>query len=187
MLDNSFTFDDGIEPGGLRDRNDIKLLVCYLLGSVGEEITRSQLSEIAIDNGIANYFEMNQAISELIASGAVTSDFRDCEEYLGVTERAKSSCAILEPHLPRAVREKAVNAAIKMLTLARNKRENEVTVEKLESGGYHVTFSVADPAAQLMKLTVFVADEAQVETVKENFYNAPVRLYSGIIAALTVN
>lgn len=184
-MDN-YTFDDGIEPGGLRSRSEIKLLVCYLLSGIDETITRAQLCEIALDKGLANYFEINQAISDLIAVGSVTSDFIDCEEYLSVTERGRSSAKTLESQLPKSVREKAINAAIKMLTLARSKRENTVEVEKLPDGGYNVTFSVSDPKAQLMRLTVFVADEMQVETVKNNFYEDPVKLYSGIIASLTV-
>ena len=185
MNDDNFTFDTGVDPGGLRTREEIKLLVCYLLSGVNEKITRSQLSEIAIDNGLANYFEMNQAISELVYNGAVASDFADGEECLSVTDSGRASYEVLEKHLPRSVREKAINAAIKMLTLAKNKRENKVTVEPAESGGFHVTFTVADPAEELMRLTVYAADEMQVETLKENFYADPVRLYSGIIASLT--
>ncbi len=180
-MDN-FTFDDGIEPGGLRTRNEIKLLVCYLLASVDEKITRSQLCEIALDKGLANYFEINQAVSELVANGSIVSDFFDCEEYLSVTEQGRSSTKTLEMQLPRSVKEKAINAAIKMLTLAKRKRENKVEVEKLENGGYHVTFSMEE----MMKLTIYVADEMQVETVKNNFYEDPVKLYSSIIASLTV-
>lgn len=180
-MDN-FTFDDGIEPGGLRTRNEIKLLVCYLLASVDEKITRSQLCEIALDKGLANYFEINQAVSELVANGSVVSDFLDCEEYLSVTEQGRSSTKTLEMQLPRSVKEKAINAAIKMLTLAKRKRENKVEVEKLENGGYHVTFSMEE----MMKLTIYVADEMQVETVKNNFYEDPIKLYSSIIASLTV-
>ena len=179
---DSFTFDDGIEPGGLRTRNEIKLLVCYLLSSVDERITRSQLCEIALDKGLANYFEINQAVSDLIENGAVVSDFIECEEYLSVTEQGRSSTKTLEIQLPRSVREKAINAAIKMLTLAKRKRENKVEVQKLENGGYHVTFSMEE----MMKLTIYVADEMQVETVTNNFYEDPIKLYSGIIASLTV-
>ena len=182
MKMDSFTFDDGIEPGGLRTRNEIKLLVCYLLSSVDERITRSQLCEIALDKGLANYFEINQAVSDLIENGSVISDFIECEEYLSVTEQGRESTKTLEIQLPRSVREKALNAAIKMFTLAKRKRENKVDVQKLDGGGYHVTFSMEE----MMKLTIYVADEMQVETVTNNFYEDPIKLYSGIIASLTV-
>ena len=181
-MENNFTFDDGIEPGGLRTRHEIKLLVCYLLSNVDEKITRSQLCEIALDKGLANYFEINQAVSELIENGSVVSDFIECEEYLSVTQKGRESTKTLEVQLPRSVREKAINAAKKMLTLAKRKRENKVEVEKLENGGYHVTFTMEE----MMKLTIYVADEMQVETVTNNFYDDPIKLYSGIIASLTV-
>ena len=32
-------FDEGIEPGGLRSRNEIKVLVCYLLKSIEQPIS----------------------------------------------------------------------------------------------------------------------------------------------------
>ncbi len=37
-----------------------------------------------------------------------------------------------------------------------------------------------------MRLTVFVADSMQLEVVKNNFLEDPVKLYSSIITALTI-
>ena len=39
---------------------------------------------------------------------------------------------------------------------------------------------------EMMKLTIYVADEIQVETVKKNFLEDPIKLYSEIITSLTV-
>ncbi len=96
-------------------------------------------------------------------------------------------CAeLLETTLPKTVREKAVNAAIKFFTLAQNKRENKILTEKLPDGGYNVTFILGDEGDELMRLTVFVADSLQLEIVKNNFLEDPVKLYSSIITALTI-
>ena len=38
-------FDAGIELGGLRNRDDIRLLICYLLKSVDAPMTRQILNE----------------------------------------------------------------------------------------------------------------------------------------------
>ena len=83
------------------------------------------------------------------------------------------------------MREQAVNSAIKLMTLARNKRENKILTEQLSDGGYNVTFILGDEQNELMRLTVYVADRLQVEVVKNNFLEDPVKLYSSIIAALT--
>lgn len=179
-------FDAGIEPGGLRNRLDIKILVCYLVSSLDSPISRAQVSEIALEKGLANYFEVNQAITELLENGSLTSCFEDGEELLSITETGKNSAKTLETHIPKTVREKAINAAIRLQTRARNERENKIEVEKLPGGGYHVTFKIADDGLNLMSLTIFVSDEMQVDTVRNNFLDDPVQLYSCIISTLTV-
>ena len=110
----------------------------------------------------------------------------DDEEVLTVTPRGKESAELLETTLPKTVREKAVNSGIKLMTLAKNKRENKILTEKLENGGYNVTFILGDEGNELMRLTVFVADSMQLEAVKNNFLADPVKLYSSIITALTI-
>ena len=39
---------------------------------------------------------------------------------------------------------------------------------------------------QLLKITLYVSDERQVDIVKENFYNNAVSIYSNVISSLTV-
>ena len=39
---------------------------------------------------------------------------------------------------------------------------------------------------QLLKITLYVADERQIEIVKDNFYNNAVTIYSDVISSLTV-
>lgn len=175
----------GVEPGGLTNRTDIKVLLCYIIKSIDEPISRTQLSEIMQEESLANYFEVSQAIEELVVGGNLQPDDKNGKEILHITEKGLQAANMLESDLPRSVREKAINSAIRISTLARRKQENKVDVEKTDDG-YNVTFHLGDEKTELMKLTVFFADEIQVETVKENFYNDPVKLYSGIIASLTV-
>ena len=186
-------FDEGIEPGGLRSRNEIKVLVCYLLKSIEQPISKQLINEILQENSLANYFEINQAVSDLVRAGSLEEEsLRRLEEaaqegdtVYRVTDQGRSAAQTLEVNLPRSVREKAVNAAIRLLTRAKREQENRIDIEKLENG-YHVTFTIYDSTDELLKLTIFVADSMQVETVRKNFLNDPVKLYSNIIASLTV-
>ena len=175
----------GVEPGGLTNRTDIKVLICYIIKSIDDKISKMQLNEIMQEEGLANYFEVNQAIAQLISQGNLESQEEEIGEALYITEKGLHAADLLEADLPRSVRKKAINSAIRISTLARRKQENKVDVEETD-GGYNVTFHLGDEKTELMKLTVFVADKIQVETVKENFFNDPVKLYSGIIASLTV-
>ncbi|MBP3329691.1 MAG: DUF4364 family protein [Clostridia bacterium] len=176
----------GVEPGGLTSKTEIKLLICYLLKSLDAPLSKLQLSDIIQGEGLANYFELIQALDELIRDNNVKMNLEDTDEMLTVTEKGINSVEDLEmDFLPRSVKEKAVNTAIRLQTLARRERENKIEVDKLENG-YNVTFFFGDEKTQLMKLTIYVADEIQVETVKKNFLEDPIKLYSEIITSLTV-
>lgn len=179
-------FDAGIELGGLRNRDDIRLLVCYLLKSVDSPMTRQMLNEAMQEDGLANYFEVGQAIEELLKTANITADILGDEEVITVTQKGREAAEMLQTSLPRTVRERAVNSAIRLITKARVERENKIEVKKEENGGYTITFTLFDKNTQFMKLSVYVCDSLQLEQVKQNFINDPVKVYSTIITSLTV-
>lgn len=179
-------FNEGIEPGGLREKSEIKLLICYLLKRLDRPVTKTRLNEIMQEHYLANYFEANQAISELLHSGQITADIGDDDELLTLTPAYSFTIATIEKSLPRSVREKAMEAALRLFARERSESENKVTIEPVGSG-FNVTFTICDGETELMRLTVFVADEAQAQTVKRNFLEDPAGLYSGIISSLTID
>lgn len=179
-------FDAGIELGGLRNRDDIRLLICYLLKSVDSPMTRQMLNEAMQEDGLANYFEVGQAIEELLKTANITADILGEDEVISVTQKGREAAEMLEMSLPKTVREKAVNSAIRLITRARVERENKIEVTKEENGGYTITFTLFDKNTQFMKLSVYVCDSLQLEQIKQNFINDPVKVYSTIITSLTV-
>lgn len=179
-------FDAGIELGGLRSRDDIRLLICYLLKSVDVPMTRQMLNDAMQEDGLANFFEVGQAIEELLKTGNITADILDEDEVVTVTEKGREAAELLQTSLPRTVREKAVNSAIRLVTRAKVERENRIEVRKEDDGGYTITFTLFDRGTELMKLSVYVVDSLQLEQVKQNFINDPVKVYSSIITSLTV-
>ncbi len=179
-------FDAGIELGGLRSRDDIRLLICYLLKSVDAPMTRDMLNDAMQEDGLANFFEVGQAIEELLKTGNITADILDEDEVITVTEKGREAAELLQTSLPRTVREKAVNSAIRLVTRAKVERENKIEVKKEDDGGYTITFTLFDRGTELMKLSIYVVDSLQLEQVKQNFINDPVKVYSTIITSLTV-
>jgi len=177
-------FDAGIEIGGLRTTEDIKLLICYLVKSV-DSLTKTILNETLQGGGLANYFEVNSALTDLVRYGNITVDYTEDDEILHITEKGRSAADELETNLPKTVREKAINSAIRLMTLARREQENKIDIEKTEKG-YNITFTLQEGEDELMKLTVFAADSLQAETLRQNFLNDPVKLYSNILSVLTV-
>lgn len=179
------SFNESISSGGLRTIADIKLLVCYLLKKIDAPMTRTQMCEVLQENDTANYFEANQAISELIKNGKLFCELSGEQELLSITPQVKYDVMQIETTLPKTLRERSVAAALKVLSRDRIERESKVEVEKTETG-YYVTFVVEDVGVELLRLKVYVADLSQVELVKRNFFSNAVGIYSDIISSLTV-
>ena len=143
------------------------------------------LFRIALFSKYANYFEVNQAISELIRDGRVICELTDTDELLMLTADAMFRTAEIEKTLPRSVREKAVSAALKIFARDRAEEETTVEVDELEHG-FNVSFIIKDVGTELMRLTIYVSESSQIELVKRNFYNNAAGIYSDIISSLTV-
>ena len=176
-------FSEGVEPGGLRNRNEIKTLICYLVSRLETPITREQLSTVICEEGIANYFELNQAISEVVDNGSIYLKNTEGDPELYITAQGKKNSQAIESEIPYTIRENAFNAAIRLQTRLRREREHRIKIDKLENG-CSITMSVLDGDDELMTVSLFVADYDQALAVKEKFLADPVKVYSNIVALL---
>lgn len=177
-------FDAGVEPGGLRSKSDIKLLICYLLRSVGRPLTKETIDEVMQSYGLANYFAVSQSLLELAEAGSITCVNVQGTAAYQLEQSGRQAADMLESALPVTVREKAVNAALRLLAKERRERENTVRIEK-KDGRCTVVCSILDNDVELMGVRLFVGDELQAQTVKENFLRDPSGIYQSLIAQLT--
>lgn len=173
------SFSEGVELGGLRTRNEIKILIGFLLSRLDTPLTREQLDEVICGEELANYFEMSQALGELADNGNLIIK----DNGLFITEKGKNNSETLEHDIPFTVREKALNAAVRLQTRLRRERENRIQIDRLEKG-CNVTVSVVDSDDEIMSVKLFVGDYEQALAVKEKFLEDPVRIYSNIVALL---
>ncbi len=176
-------FSAGIEPGGLRSRSDIGVLICYMLDNVGKPFKTEDLVEVIQENGLANYFETNAAIAELEKCGNIKYTDEN-QEYLEITENGRTISRQLNNNLSFTIRQKAIGATLRLMAKRKVERENPVSIHKVEGGGYNVNFRITDNMRDLMSLTLFVPNLSEANAVKRNFHNNPERIYSIILAAI---
>lgn len=177
-------FTAGIEPGGLRTKNEIRILICYLLTSVNAPLSKDDLVEIVQGNGLANYFEVSDAISELTEKGIISSGEHSGECAAG--DAARMIAKQLDTALPPTVRGKAVAAALNLLAKAKRERENRVEILRTPNG-YNVVCHISGGDSDLMSFTLAVPDIQQAHMVRDNFQNSPGTVYRMLLALLTGN
>lgn len=178
-------FAGDIALGGLRNMLEIKILVCYMLSRVKEPMTRKQLCDCLQEAGLVNFFDLNEAIDDLLKQKMIQEQEYLNEICLTATEAGKNNAETLETTLTNTLRERSVNSAMKMLARAKAERETTVEINKNETG-YNITFKIDGLGENLLTLSLYAADILQAEQLRENFLNNPARVYSQIIDLLTI-
>ncbi len=176
-------FTEGVLPGGLRNRSEIGVLVCYMLDSAGQPIPKDNLIELICENGFANYFETANAISELIRNNNVAYSQQE-KSGLVLTKNGRLISSQLNTGLSLSIRQKAASAVAKLIMKRKTESENPVAITKDEGGGYQVNMKIKDGMRELMSLTVFVPDISEANAVKRSFHRNPERVYSLMLAAV---
>ena len=174
-------FTGGVDPGGLFTKNDIRILICYVLSSVNAPLSAEDISQVLQGRALANYFETAEALEALCSLGHI---FEDGEGY-SISPTGREIANDLDTELPLAVRDKALEAALKLLSMARSRRENQVSIT-LSGEGCRVSCRVSGGAGvELMDLSLYVPDMAQAKLVEEGFYRDPESLYRLVLSHLT--
>lgn len=173
-------FTGGVEPGGLWNQNDIRILICYVLDSVDGPLSREELGELLQQKGLANYFEVGDALGALEGQGHITVEDGLCR----VGETGREIARTLGDTLPLSVRDKALEAALLLLAQARARRENRVEIEEGEKG-YRVTCHISGGEMDLMSISLYVPDRLQAELVRQNFHKDPEGAYRLLLSFLT--
>lgn len=178
-------FTAGVQPGGLRSKDQIRILICYLLSSVGAPLSKEDIVNIMQENSLANYFEVTDSLSELIEKGMIVTQ-PDNPKLCTASDTARGVANQLDNMLPLSVREQAVSAAINLLAKAKRERENKVDIVKTDNG-YNVECHISGGDMDLMSFTLYVPDLFQARMVKENFHREPENVYSVMLALVTRN
>ena len=174
-------FTNGVEPGGLLNSREIRILVCYMLNSVDEPMDRQSIVEIIFSEGMANFFETEAAIEELVNLGNLTEDENG---FLELTPIGKEASETLVSRLPFTIRTRAVETAVKLMTRKRRARDTRVEFQQLDTG-VAVTCSIDRTEHPMMSFTLLVADLQQAELIRDRFLDDPVTIYRMMISLLS--
>ncbi len=180
---DAFPVDDTI--GGIRSTEKIKIIICYILVNTSAELSRDSIQSALYDNSIANYFEISQAIDDLLKVGAI----KESDGVLSASEKGRQIANDLKDEISLYIKNKAVKATALTSVLEKRTKENDVTITKVDTKKYKLDITMYsglnNKSNELVHLSVFVTDEMQAQVMKQTFLNNPANLYEKIIGALT--
>lgn len=180
-------FVGGIEPGGLTNDFEVKILLCYLLLKIDQPISFELLNEILQETGFVNYFEFAEAISDLQKTGHLSPlQGEQGQELFQLTQLGKDMAQAFHHTLPLTVREKTVEAARRRIRIQKQLDEIQVGYVPAD-GGYRLTLTMADSGVELLGFRFFVPTEDQCVEILDRIQEDPLLLYKTLISLLLGN
>lgn len=169
--------------GGLNNVPDVKVLVLYILNYAGTPLSRDNIAKIGLESGTVEYFDIMQAMDEMLITGLIDILATDKPEILRITEMGRQTLVLFEKNLPYSVRRKNQAAFVKML--ADIERESEVKAEIEKNGeGYDVICTLYEGEDILFQYRLFVPTQIQAQMIADQFKTDPVDKYRNILGFL---
>ena len=174
----------GVEPvGGLFSTAEIKILICYILSSIKDPVPANMLSNQLHYEGIANAFEVSDAITTLYKNEMIALADESLDAYT-ITPKGRVIADTLKTSLSYTVRDRAYTAALRMMVRFKNDKNTDIKILHEDDRTY-IQCSALDREHAFVSVKLLVSDESQAHYIKERFLNHSSEIYSGIIDLLT--
>ena len=169
--------------GGLNSVSDVKILVLYILNYAGTPLLKENLINIALEAGSASYFDLVQAIDELLITGPIDVVSTNDPDTIRITAMGEQMLSMFEKNLPYTVRRKNQSALVKILADIRRENSVKSSVNKVGSG-YEVVCSLFEGDTTLLEYKLFVPTQIQAQMIADQFEKNPEKKYKDILSLL---
>ena len=173
----------GVLHGGLFNTAEIKILICYILSVIDEPIPANNLVNLLHTNGIANGFEVSDALYTLEKNGQIKVFDEDEDTYV-CTPAGRDVARQLNSTLSATVKSRAYDATLKMLTAYKNAKDTAFEITR-EGENTYLSCSAIDGGAPFLTVKMLLPDEAQADHIKQKFLENTAEIFSKIIEMLT--
>lgn len=173
----------GVARGGLFSTSEIKILICYILSAMNEPVPVDMLANVLHYEGLANAFEVSDAVVSLAQSGQIVAT-DETKQIYQIANSGRDTANTLKSSLSSVVKERAYLAVMKMFTKFKNAKDNTFEITH-ENGSTYLSCSALDSGKPFLTIKLLITDEDQARFIREKFLENPSNIYSKIIEMLT--
>ena len=161
-----------------------KLLVLYVMESLKQPITNTQLTEIILENNFINYFTLQQYISELISSDFLRYKKVNDKNLVYITEKGSSTLSFFSDRIS-SIKKKIIDD---YLLSIKDSIKKELTIHSDYTLGKDNAFIVDLQALEndnlLISLKVSVPTKKQALSLCNRWKDNPSDIYNKIMNSL---
>ena len=161
-----------------------KLLVLYVIKSLKQAISKTQLTEIILENNFINYFTLQQYISELETAKFVEYIEKNDKKLITITTKGENVLSIFNDRISPIKRDiidnyisKTIDSIKKELTI-----HSDYTIEKNNS--FIVDLKALEDETLLIDLKISVPTKKQATSLCNRWKENPSDIYTKIVQVL---
>ena len=161
--------------GFIHDMMDVKVLVLFVTARSSYPLTSQEVYELCYQDDCLSYFDVLQAIPEMVASGHLRQAE---EERYEITDKGRETAALTEDSIAFTVKQRAENAVARFNRQLRRSSFVKSQIVPRESGNFSVIMSLDDEMGNLMTMELFAPNQRQavrlgrlLEKKAESLYN----------------
>jgi DNA-binding PadR family transcriptional regulator len=162
-----------------------KLMTMYTLSRVDFALTNSQITNVFLDLGYTNYFNVQYALGELVDSGLVHEEAYPDYRYYALTDSGKTSMDALRSSLSSSIRSDIDDYLKKRRLEFREALSSRAEYYRTTDGDWAVRCRVMDHTTALIDMTLTVPNETQAKAVSQEWKEKSQEIYAMVIRKLT--
>ena len=122
-----------------------KLIILYMLQNSEGDLTNSQITDFILDRKYTNYFQLQQAVSELVEADLVEMSSQSNRSYYRLTSEGKNTLKYFSKELSSDIKKEVEEYLRKILNKEAFDRSG------LIYGMGHAVYTLSDPREVILK------------------------------------
>ena len=161
--------------GFIHDMMDVKVLVLFVTARCSYPLTAQEVYELCYQDDCLSYFDVLQAIPEMVASGHLRQAE---EEKYEITDKGRETAALTEDSIAFTVKQRAENAVARFNRQIRRSSFVKSQIVPRENGNFSVIMSLDDEMGNLMTMELFAPNQRQAVRLGRLFEKKAESLYN---------
>ena len=154
-----------------------KLIILYMLQNSEGDLTNSQITDFILDRKYTNYFQLQQAVSELVEADLVEMSSQSNRTYYRLTEEGKNTLKYFSKELSSDIKKEVEE----YLNSLHCKIEEHLLTRE---GSYSVRLRIIEGGVSIVDLGIKVPNLAAAQSVCESWPYKYQNVYDKIMEEL---
>ena len=161
-----------------------KLIVLYILDKVDFPLTNGQLTNFILEKEYTNYFNIQQAISELVDDQFISSETMRNSSLYQITDTGRETLSFFSHTISLAIREE-IDAYLKTHKYSlREEVSSPATYYETKKDEYIAHLRVMERESAIIDLKLAVPTEQEANLICNNWKNKSSDIYAYVISSL---